>query len=409
MCATDRLCVDEEDDEGEEEYDEQDIVYHPGLEDDDEGMGDMGWGWDEPQPPAGIRHTHRLNPWMFPAGPGDRILVPAYRSHRPGAAPRVTDDGVNPLLQRAGRSSGRAIDSSLPGFRSEGSDWVHAIESRGARAFPGDGPVSFISNLISAMSQGGGPTLHQHNGALHLSFNGHLPLGLPPPFDYTRRDIHRMRDSGLSRSGREDPQSAVAFNKAFTTQRWQEEARILYGANAIEKSTRVINSILKLMVPPALEAAKKRQTEKDALEAERRRKEREEQERKEREEREVREAQEREEQEQREREAAEAQAHAAEQNVEEGQTTNDDHTMEDIPAAPPAGEETSQLGPSEEHPRITINIRGREIDITTLGIDRDYLDALPEELREEVLMQQIAEQRSQQNQPTSNNNNSGAF
>ena len=95
--------------EDEEEYDEDDIHYDPGMEDDEEGLPELGWGgggWDEPVAPTS-RHTHRLSPWMFPAGPGDRILVPAYRSHRPGAGPRATDDGINPLLHRSSRSNGR--------------------------------------------------------------------------------------------------------------------------------------------------------------------------------------------------------------------------------------------------------------------------------------------------------------
>ncbi|KAF2190861.1 E3 ubiquitin-protein ligase HUWE1 [Zopfia rhizophila CBS 207.26] len=380
----------EEDEDEEDDYDEEDIVYNPGIEDDDEGMHGMGWGWDDPAPP--VRHTHRINPWMFPGGPNDRILVPAFRSHRPAGGPRTTPDGVNPLLQRSGRSS----SGPFAGLRNEGmSDWVHAIEGRGPRVFPADSPVSFISNLLNAMSHGGG--LHHHNGALHLSFNN-LHLGLPPPFDPTfRREIQRARDHHLSRSAREDPQSAVTFLKQSTGQRWQEEARILYGAGAIEKSQRVINSILKLMVPPAIEAAKKRQAEREAENA---RKLKEEQERKAQKEREEREAKEKEERERREREAAEAEAQAAEGSAEteaaEASTTAPEgQAMEGVEASQPTAEQSTEAGPSEATPRITTNIRGRELDITGMGIDLEYLEALPEDLREEVLMQQLAEQRSQ--------------
>ncbi|KAF2470719.1 uncharacterized protein BDR25DRAFT_261873 [Lindgomyces ingoldianus] len=387
---------DEDEEDDEDDYDEEDIVYNPGLEDDD-GMPDLGWGWDDPAP---VRHTHRLNPWMFPGGPNDRILVPAYRSHRPGAGPRTTDDGVNPLLQRTGRSSGRVIaDAALPGLRNEGmSDWVHAIDGRGPRVFPADGPVSFISNLLSAMSQGA-PSLQSRDGTFRLSFNN-VPIGLPPPFDPGfRREMQRAREQQLARSGREDPQSAVAFAKAFTAQRWQEEARVLYGAGAIEKSQRVINSILKLMVPPAIEAAKKRQAEKEAENA---RKIKEEQERKEQKEREERETKEREERERLEREVAEAEALVAEgsasgEPTEESTSMPQDQVMEGVEAQP-AAESSAEAGPSEPVQRITTNIRGREVDITGLGIDLEFLEALPEDLREEVLMQQIQEQRAQQNQ-----------
>lgn len=395
--------MEEEDmDDEEEEYDE-DIHYDPGMEDDDDAMPEIAWGggWEDPQPPT-VRHTHRLSPWMFPAGPGDRILVPAYRSHRPGAGPRVTDDGINPLLQRGGRSAGR---DGLP--RNEGnSDWVHAIEGRGPRVFSqNDSPVSFISNLLNAMSSGaGGPTLHQHGGALHLSFSN--SMGMPPFDSGMRRDIARMRENYTSRTAREDPHSAVAFAKVYTSQRWQEEARILYGPAAIEKSNRVINSILKVMVPPAMEAAKKRLEERQAEVARKLKEEQEEKEKQEREERERREAQEKEDRERQEREAAEAASRAPEQPAEdeskaEPETAPEAQAMEGVEAGEsstqPAAAESTPAEPAGPPPqRITTMIRGHEYDITDLGIDTEYLDALPEDLREEVLMQQVAERRAEQ-------------
>ena len=50
---------------------------------------------------------------------------------------------------------------------------------------------------------------------------------------------------------------------------------------------------------------------------------------------------------------------------------------------------------SEPTERVRTTIRGRELDITGMGVDLEYLDALPEDLREEVLMHQLALQRSQ--------------
>ncbi|KAL5417017.1 hypothetical protein PMIN03_001857 [Paraphaeosphaeria minitans] len=376
----------DEDEEEEDDFDEEDIVYDPGMEDDDEGMHEMGWDWNEPAPPS--RHLHRLSPWMFPGGPDNRVLVPAYRSHRPGAGPRMADDGVNPLLQRSGRLAGRHGDPSS----ANNSDWVHAIEGRGPLVLPSDtSPVSFISNLLNAMGQG---TLHTQNGTLHLSFNN-LPLGprgFSPPFDPTfRRDV-RTRDNPLGRSAREDSQSSVAFLKAYTHQRWQEEARVLYGPSAIEKSQRVVNSILKLMVPPAIEAQKKRQAEKEA-ELERRRKE-------EQERREAKELEEREEKERQERERLEAERVAAEAAAQAGETVGEavptgridttqpeSQAMEGVEAAQPEQ-------PAEPQQRITVNIRGHDYDITDLGIDLEYLEALPEDLREEVLLSQIQEHRA---------------
>lgn len=213
----------------------------------------------------------------------------------------------------------------------------------------------------------------------------------------------RVRESQLSRSAREDPQAAVQFLKAYTNQRWQEEARILYGPGAIEKSQRVINSVLKLLVPPAVEAARKRQEEKEAAAA---RRIKEEQEQRERDEREAREAREREERERAEiaqaglilSEAAMAVSDDSSSDSEtEDNAAPQDETMEDAEASESAANNDDDALPElEETPqRITTNLRGREYDITELGIDLDYLEALPEELREEVLLQQIAEHRQQ--------------
>lgn len=397
---------DEEDDE--DDYEDEDIVYNPGLEDDDDtGIPNMGWGWEnESQPHALVRnHPHRINPWMFPGSPNDRILVPAFRSHRPGGAQRGADDGTNPLLQRSGRPSGAPLGGPRPEAMS---DWVHAIDPmRPGRIFQEGGPVSFISNLLNAMSHGG-PTIHQHNGALHLSF-GNFPLGVPPPFDPGfRRDIRRPQEQ-QSRGSREDPAQAVAFLPTVTTLRWQDEARILFGNNAIEKSQRVINAILKLMVPPAIEAAEQRAAEQREKAARKAKEEAEqkEKEKKEREEREAKEKKEREEREAAEAAEAEAQAAAAaqasteprleSQHVEElPENVLAGQEMEGVEASQPTTTgESTEAEPSESTSRITTTIRGRRIDITGMGIDLEYLEALPEDLREEVLMQQLAEQRSQ--------------
>jgi len=45
--------------------------------------------------------------------------------------------------------------------------------------------------------------------------------------------------------------------------------------------------------------------------------------------------------------------------------------------------------------RITITIRGRELDITGLGIDPEYLEALPEDMREDVIASQVQSQQAQ--------------
>ena len=135
-----------------------------------------------------------------------------------------------------------------------------------ARFLPGsNGPMSFLSSIISAMSRGVTPVHHRQldNGGLHLTISRFPPenlsdqtrpppglLGMIPPLGPRHNIEHSQRLS------REDPAQAVAFTPATTTTRWQDEARLLFGNNAIEKAQRVINSLLKLLVPPAIEAQK---------------------------------------------------------------------------------------------------------------------------------------------------------
>lgn len=395
------------DEEEEDDYDE-DIVYEAGGED-DEALMDY---WAE-APVHGRRSHHALSPWMFPGGPGDRILVPAYRSHRPGIGSRTADDGTNPLLQRSGRSGGRGLDTGLPVIRHEGAhSWTASFPDLTGN--PTGNPTSLITNLLQALSQGGGASLiHPPMGGLQVSLNS-MPGGLPPVFDtfmplsrhhYVPPGFRSSRDAHTGRASREDPHSAVAFHKAFTNTRWQEEAKIMYGQSAAEKSARVINSLFKLMVPPALEAAKKREAERQerALKEQKEREEREAKEReKEEQERKEREEKERQEREERERQArleAERQAEQAEQGEgaapsagETAPATSGDQAMEGVEGAAATA---ADQGLSQAHTSQIINVQGREIDIGALGIDMDFLEALPEELREEVLVQQITEQRLQ--------------
>lgn len=62
--------------------------------------------------------------------------------------------------------------------------------------------------------------------------------------------------------------------------------------------------------------------------------------------------------------------------------------------APEAENETTQVGPSEPAPRIRTTIRGRQLDITGLGVNLEFLELLPEEIREEFILQTLVDRRS---------------
>ncbi|CAE7209973.1 unnamed protein product [Rhizoctonia solani] len=62
--------------------------------------------------------------------------------------------------------------------------------------------------------------------------------------------------------------------------------------------------------------------------------------------------------------------------------------------APPVAEPEVPGEPPAEPQRVIVHIHGNEVDITDTGIDPTFLEALPDDMREEVLNQHVREQRA---------------
>ncbi|KAJ1304813.1 hypothetical protein OPQ81_005948 [Rhizoctonia solani] len=62
--------------------------------------------------------------------------------------------------------------------------------------------------------------------------------------------------------------------------------------------------------------------------------------------------------------------------------------------APAAAESEAPAEPPAEPQRVIVHIHGNEVDITDTGIDPTFLEALPDDMREEVLNQHVREQRA---------------
>ena len=445
---------DDDDDEDDEDIEEEDVAFDAEFDDED---GDVPpWGWDaddEPDAPAPRHHHHHHghgrripSPWtIFPPGADRGVIVPAFRSHTRSGGGRANDEGTNPLLHRSPSSSTPNQASHADTFDPTGpfGDWIQMFHSRNHR--PG-GPISIINSMMTAMGAGG---LFEGGGsqALHLHIGGgrHGSI-LPLPGDLHRLLSTRRGEVESSRQPRDDSSLVPLFTPTRTLRRWQEEAQMLFGANNyVERTQKVVNALLKLLVPAALEEEKTRKEVEAAKEAERKRKAEEakaEEERlaKEKADREAQGEADRLEQEANDRESAhlaaagsaeilaEVQGEAPE-HADAGQSHGHDNSMEGLetvltestgrstsevpaeagstaanePAAStaneastePQGESSDQPAPVAETARVRATFRGREVDITGLGIDLEYLNALPDDLREEVLMQQLAEQRSQ--------------
>lgn len=430
--------IDENDGLGHDHFDE---FMEGDLEDD---FYDDQWAFEEPtaRPPRGF---HRRNfggrsafrpppppflPPNFPSGFSD-ARHPIASFYRPSGARRSGrpdhEDGTNPLLQRpTGEpqpTTTRPGDvhrmTMLQGPRPDEDD-ADAFNSF-ASIMPGPIREAFRSVVQAegGQSRGHGQLLDLIANSIHRAGPGGLMHAGPPlsinvnvPLDELSSGMRpRFGMGGMfpSQRMREDPPRAVSFTPATTMARWQEERAILFGNHFVDKLQRVQIYLMSKLAPGAQQDERERrrkreedqktqreEDEKQRVEAERLRKEREE-----------RDAAERAEEER--RIAAEAQAAAA---AAAAQADNEPATTEATGPEPMEGVQTTETEvQSEEQPaegqssepaqeRVFTTIRGRQLDITGLAIDREYLEALPEELREEVIMQQYATRREEAQQQT---------
>ncbi|KAK3110801.1 E3 ubiquitin-protein ligase tom1 [Teratosphaeriaceae sp. CCFEE 6253] len=402
-------------------------------EDDDEQ--EMGWNFDAPAPPPGLvraphpHHHGQLRGFggmfdMLGAGEAFRrtssnaltatdsmltFAASGIRSHRGPSGPRGEDEGVNPLLQR----EGSALTSRDAGDAG-GVTWGRQALAGRPRAFP---PVDMIQDLVASVAAGGNRTVNVNIGdiaGLRARMPGIFPMhgnggttlididpSRPWPDQLGAHYLAGSRDMDGGRTTAYEEAQAVEFHVTGTMARWQEEARLLFGSKHHEKATRVNSSLLRLLVPPAMQVKLEQdQAERKRLEAEE--KAREEEKKKaevEKAEREEKEEQERKEQEARDLEEAARREEEPQPEVEVVGESTESGEMEGVEQTQAASQTEEASAPAAEEqppaPRVMTTIRGREVDITSLGIDRDFLDAIPEDMREEVIMAQLAEQRSQ--------------
>jgi E3 ubiquitin-protein ligase HUWE1 len=201
-----------------------------------------------------------------------------------------------------------------------------------------------------------------------------------------------------------------SFEPLLTLDRWAEEVKTLHGRFEQSRTSKLANHVALELLPAAIEAHKQAQEEvrkemekrreaqakAEEEEAKRLREEQQEQERQEAEKKRV----------EQERAAAVAELTAETQPVEPVLPTDTDAEMtdatgntvrEDEDVAVSRDEQAGvEAGPSGavERERVTVTIHGNPVDITDTGIDPTFLEALPDDMREEVLNQHMRDQRA---------------
>ncbi|ORY44089.1 hypothetical protein BCR33DRAFT_850734 [Rhizoclosmatium globosum] len=209
-----------------------------------------------------------------------------------------------------------------------------------------------------------------------------------------------------------EERTTVALHTATiqtSQQRYVYEARLLFGAEYTDAAMTAVDSTLALLLPAALEERKVKEKE----DAERRLREQEERRLAEEKRRKAEEEATRLKAEEEERERARVEAEeeakrlAKEENDRLQREEENGNAMEGVSTDAAAATTRSQengssseqqaQSPVPEPPaRIFVEIDGQQVDISDSGIDPEFLLALPDDLRAEVLNQHLQEQRQQQ-------------
>lgn len=352
-----------------------------------------------PGPPGAIFMNPR-NPAGSMAGEDNSLLAVrqsisdtylAFRSYftqgRAAGHQPNSDDGMNPLLRRQDQRHDNHSGPGQPGVRVRLPEGFMGLGRHGMDA----GLLGDLMDILPAMGRNGGHALH-----FHITGGPHEANEMIPP--------RAIRHDQRRETAAQEPHQAVSFGVQTTISRYEEEARMLFGnpSSISLRAAALCDIIYANLAPAAIEAEKKRVAE----EAERKKAAEEERIKKEEEERRIREAKEAEEQaareqkEAEEREAAERAASEAAANAPQG----DPHAVDSC--AMEGVEITEQGDPAQQdapintaagadQPRVMAMLGNQEIDVTDLGIDPDYLAALPEEFREEVIAQTVSARRSE--------------
>ncbi|CAG8444226.1 3604_t:CDS:10 [Ambispora leptoticha] len=131
-------------------------------------------------------------------------------------------------------------------------DWTQSIEE-----LIGGGAVQLLEQLLNRGRGLGGPSTYRLE--LNPGSTG-LVSGIEVDRMFARPLVTSQDSAVTTLSG--DPVAAVQeFTPAPTSQRWYDEARIMYGTGVADKAAKLVNHILNALVPQALIEEKKRKEE----------------------------------------------------------------------------------------------------------------------------------------------------
>ena len=333
---------------------------------------------------------------------------------RPRVQPGPAAESVtHPLLLDPASAAARAAQSRS-GRRATRNFIAAGLNLANLDEALGEGAAALIQDMLAHARPVGSEALHINVPPNLLNSRGARGGAISASIRLER--VPRAGDTRLE--GR-------SLDPLLTTQRWTEEAKMLNGKFETTRVNRLSNHVTLALLPTAAEAYK-RAKEAEEKEQERLREElsraAEEAAKKEQEAIEAAEKAKQEEEARAAEAAAEAAATAAATaaaaaaatataSTEGAPSSDADVEMSDATEADPTGADLA--GPSNDPEtvggstgqteavtppvaRVTVMIHGNPVDITDTGIDPTFLEALPDDMREEVLNQHVRDQRAAQ-------------
>ncbi|KAI8364986.1 hypothetical protein EDC96DRAFT_443776, partial [Choanephora cucurbitarum] len=178
---------------------------------------------------------------------------------------------------------------------------------------------------------------------------------------------HHTSTNNAQGSGNNQVQEGLVilhdFQPMSSGERWNQEARMMYGTNLSDKALNLVNEILNILIPIAIEDDKKAREEEKKRPAE-----------------EAKKAAE---------EAAINEANSSTAGATEVEASSESNENNNANQAIAQSTEVGANDNNAPTERTTIEIHGQPVDISGTGIDIEFLEALPDELREEVVNQHL--------------------
>ncbi|KAI9068310.1 hypothetical protein FKP32DRAFT_1587710 [Trametes sanguinea] len=326
------------------------------------------------------------------AADDDLEIFGRARNLPPASAENVT----HPLLLDPATNASRA--SQARSRRGQRALLSGSLDPQAFNETWGEGAMQLLQHILS-----------QGHGLAHEALHINVPPGVLGSLNRNGRGGAISASIRLERAPRpgEARVEGRSLEPLLTAQRWSEEAKMLHGKFEQTRLSRMQNHVILALLPAAVEAYKKAK-EAEEQELARQREEEARAEAAAKKEQEEREAAEKAKAEEEARVAAEAAAEAAatsvaaDADVEMADAAADSADAEAVVPAVENGPETAGSSAQQEEAapappeRITVMIHGNPVDITDTGIDPTFLEALPDDMREEVLNQHVRDQRAAQ-------------